>query len=323
MTFITEGLAQTLRAKRIRMPIEISAVGRVNAGTYRHAALVRISPRGQSTPAFSTTALILRTLTAYAPKHLSADSSLSHLSDLSWADRDPMSTDPISIIIGADLYGEMLVDGLRKGRTGQPIAQNTALGWIISGSLNMSTDSAQTDLSASKIPPAVRRVNAHHCLDSVSLDQELRRFWELEEIPRPHTVNPLDEQCEQHFCATHSRDADGRYVVRLPFKTGPPIDIGQSRVSAERMLRCLHRRFLANPEQKREYEEFIHEYARLHHMREVPAQMPPSSQIHSSSRYIPAREYHHSHVGGLQRVQHYVKRIVAQRSHAYRSKAPT
>ena len=44
-----------------------------------------------------------------------------------------MSLDPIEIIIRADLYGLMLLDGVRKGSAHEPIAQNTTLGWIISG----------------------------------------------------------------------------------------------------------------------------------------------------------------------------------------------
>lgn len=83
MTFITERLAQDLKLKRLRMPISISAVGGVDAGTYRHAARIKISPRDKSAPAFSTTALILKTLTSYSPKRAPADSAINHLSDLS------------------------------------------------------------------------------------------------------------------------------------------------------------------------------------------------------------------------------------------------
>lgn len=43
MTFVSENLAQMLRAKRIRMPISVSAVGGIHAGTFRYATQISIS----------------------------------------------------------------------------------------------------------------------------------------------------------------------------------------------------------------------------------------------------------------------------------------
>ncbi|KMQ86385.1 gag-pol polyprotein precursor [Lasius niger] len=264
MTFITERLAQSLKAKRIKMPISISAVGCVDAGTHSHAAHITISPLKEKTPTFSALALILKSLTAYAPRHISIDSNLNHLADLSWADKNPLSADPIDLIIGADLYAELILDGVRKGAIGQPMAQNSVFGWVISGPVSSSTVSAHSSVDQS---PA--KAIAHHCFQSLSLEQELRRFWEDEEIPRQSTLSELDKQCEEHFRLTHSRRSDGRYIVRLPFKRGPPIDIGKSRIRAERMLQSLTRRFKERPEHETEYSEFLSEYEKLGHMRKV------------------------------------------------------
>ncbi|XP_071578243.1 uncharacterized protein [Temnothorax nylanderi] len=234
MSFITEKLAQCLRLKRVRMPTSVSAVGCVHAGTYQHAAQVNISPRNKQTPAFSTHALILNSLTAYAPKRMSQEHTLAHLEDLPWADPDPMSADPISIIVGADLYSVLIVDGLRKGAVGQPIAQNSVLGWVISGPIPPSkVESHTTSVAAPPDQPPVR-VNAHHCL-SLSLDQELRKFWEVEEIPHKVHLKPEDEKC-----------------------------------IAEHHLKGLVRRLAAHPEQQREYVEFLRDYETLGHMIEVP-----------------------------------------------------
>ena len=45
-----------------------------------------------------------------------------------------MNSDPIDIIIGADLFGMLVLDGIRKDTEHEP-TQNTALGWILSGSI--------------------------------------------------------------------------------------------------------------------------------------------------------------------------------------------
>jgi len=41
-----------------------------------------------------------------------------------------------------------------------------------------------------------------------------------------------DKICKQHFVETHQRAANGRYVVRLSFKEGLPLDIRSSRENA-------------------------------------------------------------------------------------------
>lgn len=278
MTFITERLAQNLLLKRLRMPTSISAVGGVNVGTYRQAARITISPRNTSTPKFSTTALILKSLTSYSPKRLPADSVLNHLKDLSWADDDPMSSDPIDILLGADLYGELLLEGVCKSTVGRPIAQNSVFGWEISGPTAYSSVSSHALSINSGDDQACAQVNSHHCFNALSLDKELRQFWEIEEIPRQITFSPEDEKCEEHFRATHSRRSDGRYIVRLPFKTGPPIEIGESRAIADKFLASLHQRLQAHSEHKKKYSEFLQEYKDLGHMQEVSSSKSQTTQ---------------------------------------------
>ncbi|XP_011883971.1 PREDICTED: uncharacterized protein LOC105571109 [Vollenhovia emeryi] len=241
MTFITERLAQSLRLKRVRMPTSISAVGGVTVGTCRHAAQITISPRSASAPGFSTTALILKSLTAYSPQRVLGESVLGHMGSLSWADRDPLSADPIDLLIGADLYGEIILDGIRKSTGGRPIVQNTVFGWVISGPTSRSEILSHASFVNSGDDRA--SITSLHCSTTLSLDKELRQFWETEEIPRRIILTPEEEACEQHFCSTHSRRSDGRrYTVRLPFKTKPPIDIGDSRAIAEKRLTTLTRR---------------------------------------------------------------------------------
>ncbi|XP_011859633.1 PREDICTED: uncharacterized protein LOC105557098 [Vollenhovia emeryi] len=282
MTFITERLAQSLRLKRVRMPTSISAVGGVTVGTCRHAAQITISPRSASAPGFSTTALILNSLTAYSPQRVPAESVLGHVSSLSWADRDHMSADPIDLLIGADLYGDVILDGIYKSTVGRPIAQNTVFGWIISEPTSCSEILSHASFVKSDDDRASAQINSFHCSTTLSLDKELRQFWETEEIPRQIILSPEDEPCE-HFRSTHSRRSDGRYTVRLPFKTKPPIDIGESRAIAEKRLTTLTRRLQTQREYKREYSDFLQEYQNLGHMREVSQfSVPPEQCV-----YIP------------------------------------
>lgn len=138
ITIITESLAQLLQMKRVKMSVSISAVGCISADFYRYAAQISISPRDSFTP-FSTTALILKNLTSYTPKDLSEVSRFPHLVNLPLADPGTNNSDPISIIIGADLYSDVILNGLRRGSSGEPIAQTSIFGWVISGSSRSSS----------------------------------------------------------------------------------------------------------------------------------------------------------------------------------------
>ncbi|KYM95826.1 hypothetical protein ALC62_13525 [Cyphomyrmex costatus] len=87
-----------------------------------------------------------------------------------------------------------------------------------------------------------------------------------EEVPQPEIRSPEEHQCEEHFRTTHSRTPEGRYVVRLPFKNGPPISLGESRQNAITSLHRLDRRLCRDPRKASEYSDFLAEYETLGHM---------------------------------------------------------
>lgn len=59
--------------------------------------------------------------------------SWNHLRGLSLADLDYSSYRSIDLILGADVCGKIIEEGIIKGDGGSPIAQRTNLGWILSG----------------------------------------------------------------------------------------------------------------------------------------------------------------------------------------------
>ncbi|XP_076649869.1 uncharacterized protein LOC143357342 [Halictus rubicundus] len=176
-----------------------------------------------------------------------------------------------SCLTGADLYGLILVEGLRAGSLHEPIAQNSIFGWFLSG------PAGSTESSSGPVVPI------YHCSPSDPLDLDLRRFWEIEEIPAISPYTDEEQECENHFRTTHKRDSSGRYMVRLPFKRNPPIDIGHSYRIADRMLSKLERRLQSKPKLYAEYDDFLREYLRLGHMRKVP----PSQYDDPHAVYIP------------------------------------
>ncbi|XP_071577595.1 uncharacterized protein [Temnothorax nylanderi] len=269
-TLITERLAQRLRLPRTRVSVSITGIGET-AATARSAARVHVSARDGTGPSPSVSALVLKSLTTYVPQRVPDITNLLHIRKLPLADSDLTSAASIDVIIGADLYGAILLPEVRNRAPHEPVAQNSIFGWFLSGPMPMPSQSR----------PA--RIQTHHCTVLSEISDQLKRFWEIEELPRQTHLSPEEIRCEEHFVSTHSRAPNGQYIVRLPFKSGLPIDIGESKSSAIALYSSLESRLKANPDLAREYHDFLAEYERLGHMTKAPLDDPPDRQV----TYIP------------------------------------
>ncbi|XP_039309650.1 uncharacterized protein LOC120358684 [Solenopsis invicta] len=128
--------------------------------------------------------------------------------------------------------------------------QKTRLGWIVTGS--------PSALNSSKSPTC----------HLTSLERQLTKFWEIEEITTDKPMSEEDARCEAHFSETVSRDNNGRYVVRLPFRKDN-VRLGDSRALALKRLLSLERRFNINESFKTGYVRAIEEYMALGYISRV------------------------------------------------------
>ncbi|XP_077280836.1 uncharacterized protein LOC143907758 [Temnothorax americanus] len=251
-TLMTESLAQCLRLPKLKRSVSVTGVGD-SRYAIRHAAQITITLAFSDGPAYSSTALILRSLTKYVPSRTKTTYQWHHVAGLQLADDSLMSSDPIDLIIDADLFGLLVLEGVRKGSVNEPTAQKTTLGWIISGPISPAHTSVPTSLPT------------HHGVVHEDLDVALRRFWEHEEIPPETHLSPEDRQCEEHF------------------QNGTPT-LGESRPAALASFLRLERRLQREPALAAEYRDFLDEYERLGHMIKAP---PLASRESSQSYYIP------------------------------------
>ncbi|XP_076660505.1 uncharacterized protein LOC143363862 [Halictus rubicundus] len=115
--------------------------------------------------------------------------------------------DSVDIILGADVYGQLLKSGLKRFSDSSLVAQDTALGWIISGTVS-------ADIS--RRAETSEHLQAYHSVWEDDLDISLQRFWILEELPPIiATLDSKDDACERLFRDTHFRDTNGRYVLQF------------------------------------------------------------------------------------------------------------
>ncbi|XP_011859789.1 PREDICTED: uncharacterized protein LOC105557212 [Vollenhovia emeryi] len=218
--------------------------------------------RSSTTAKHVVNAYVLPRLTSRIPATRVRADSWTHLGGLELADPTFSTPGRIDLVLGADIYGALLRDAIRRGPSHSPVAQLTSLGWIISGP---ALESAQRRTVA----PARRSFSATPDHDLAEL---LSRFWKQEEV-LPSSLpclTPEEEDCEQQFASTHSRTPSGRYVVRLPFRTSPE-SLGDSRAAALKMNSAMQRRFVSDSSLADLYSEFMLEYETLGHMQRTPA----------------------------------------------------
>ncbi|XP_055308905.1 uncharacterized protein LOC129572830, partial [Sitodiplosis mosellana] len=188
---------------------------------------------------------------------------LLHLNGLELADPEWMKGGRIDILLSSAIHSEIIMDGLIKGSPGQPIAQKTELGWIVSGG-----DGGQ-QLTASVFTLKV---------SNEDLSRDLKRFWESEEIPKNKHFTPEEQLAEDIYVKTTKRCDDGRFMVKLPFKTDKP-DLGESRFIAQKRYMYMTTRFLSNPALKTIYDKSIHEYLELNHMELAETMASPHNYL--------------------------------------------
>ena len=163
----------------------------------------------------------------------------------------------IDLLIGADVFYEILQSGRPTHPGYYPALQVTVLGWTHSGKTPVVTTTKN------------EQQRTFLLRDGNSLENNLNRFSEVEPMEKS-TITAEQHACELHFI-THTTQEDGRFVVRLPTKLDPK-QFGSSRLSAERRLHAIERRLERDPELKIHYHKFMKEYEQLGHMELVKSQ---------------------------------------------------
>jgi Pao retrotransposon peptidase/Family of unknown function (DUF5641)/Protein of unknown function (DUF1759)/Putative peptidase (DUF1758)/Integrase zinc binding domain/Integrase core domain len=249
--YITESFFQTLKLKKI--PLSMIAGG-LNGGTtpVRKAVTINLKSR---VSAFSTS-LDCLVVPKIIPRDLPAKAlqipDLKIPPKILLADPQFGTPQPVDLLIGAEWFYEIHLKNQLKLHERLPPFQETVFGWVVGG-LMASKEPRTTTFCALSLPT------------NSDLQNELKRFWEIESCDGPRPMTPEERLVEKHFTDTVRRQPDGRYIVNLPVK--PNISkLGESRLIALRRLYALERRFVKDPIIKEAYTEFIDEYKRLGHM---------------------------------------------------------
>lgn len=151
---------------------------------------------------------------------------------------------PYDLLIGSDYIARILEAGMKT--KGDMVAQKTKLGWITSGRVMQTANAYSVSINTSLI----------------EIENNMKSMFEVEENVTE------DEQAEALYEETTTRNPDGRYVVRLPFKESVG-KISTNREMARARFMNVERRFLEDASLKEHYDAFMKEYLDMGHMEET------------------------------------------------------
>jgi len=120
-------------ARRSRSTLQVHCFGEQYGGVAKSRVSLTLAPRNGQGYAFSLNVFVYQKITSCAGSRSESIDSWSHLHNLNLANPDPCSNHPIHLLIGADLYGSLLLPKLKQNLIGTPTTQLTVLGGIISG----------------------------------------------------------------------------------------------------------------------------------------------------------------------------------------------
>lgn len=251
--FITNAICRKLNLKRTPTNCLVSGLNSTTSLDYEcHIKIKSIYSNYQ----INSTCLILPQITETIPSCRLNISTWKIPSTIQLADPEFYEPSGIDLLIGSGHFWSILKQEKIQLSKHLPILHNTEFGWIVSGPLPFSSTTSYCNFSRTNC-------NEHSCHD-------LTKFWEVEEFDSKQFSRD-DEECERFFKETVSRQANGRFIVRIPLKY-PESNLGDSKQLAIKRLLQLERRFISDSMLQSEYKKFMKEYIDLGHMTKVDAQ---------------------------------------------------
>ncbi|XP_037926645.1 uncharacterized protein LOC119661389 [Hermetia illucens] len=255
-SFISEAAAQLLRLPRQATNLTISGIG--SHSTSSKGAISAQCKEKWATRCFNLSLVVVNHITDKIPQS-KTPCKITELRQEDLADSSYNILGKIDVLLGADVYGDLLEKGVIRIKNTKVLAQKTKIGWILSGPVNQVIRTSEPSMSMVSIE---------------QLDADIRKLWEQEELPQERILTLEEADCERQFTPTTKRDPkSGRYIVRLPIKPdmNPSILLHPSLKDAVIRLRQTEAKLERNPELKAQYNAFLKEYLELGHMSEVPS----------------------------------------------------
>ncbi|XP_036146240.1 uncharacterized protein LOC118646753 [Monomorium pharaonis] len=157
--------------------------------------------------------------------------------NLKLADLEFYRCSDVDILVGVELFWQLICIGTIKSNQEHPTLQKTHLGWIVAGRMSENV----RDVRGCEVRAL------HTSISDANLQDQLTKFWQVEEDFQPRDAySPIERFCEQHFRNNTVRNKDGRVMVTLPIREEKIKAIGETREIAMRRFYGLEKRLNRN-----------------------------------------------------------------------------
>lgn len=252
--YISRNLAIRLGLKIRPYSVNIYGLGGMKTKAHSGEVHCTIHPRCKTYPTYEFPAIVLDNICSEIPAFSFDVEKWEHIKALCLADPDFNKTHAVDLILGANVFSKILLDGsISPNNRDLPPAINTTLGYVLMGEIQHKNNSSPD-----------------HCFfttcTSDSLNNTLQKFWSVEEVPQQNLMSSEDTECEHNFLNTTYRNPSGRFVVSLPFRTNRYPKFENSKLPALRRFFSLERRLNAQPALYKEYCAVLQGYLDHGHM---------------------------------------------------------
>lgn len=232
-SFVTARTVELLGLKKTEVSSIVSGIGEEKQ-SIKHKVFFHLL--SSSREPFEVKAYVMKSISSRLPSKFMKINK-AELQPLTLADPKFGIPGKIVILLGADVFGR-IIEGLIRLQNGL-VAQQTCLGWILSGETNKSTD--------------------QEVITTLFINEEedtLKRFWEIEtdSYTKRKILTKEEEECESIYKNTTVRDKEGNYVVQLPLKQTVEKTIqkiGDTKHAAIQRFQQLERKFQRNNDFKK------------------------------------------------------------------------
>ena len=172
----------------------------------------------------------------------------------------------ITLLIGADYYWQVVEDQIIRGQG--PIAMKSKLGYLLSGPLTPPHQCLENSKTS------VFHISAH--------SEQTDVFWNIESVATsPDPIDPHKTVMAEYQKTCVSREADGSYTARFPWKLNHPT-LPTNLTLCEKRTRALARRLATSPHLLITYNNILNDQKQRGFIEEV--KLPA---VTSNCHYIP------------------------------------
>ena len=164
----------------------------------------------------------------------------------------------VNILTGSDCPDLFVIEDQRAGRVGEPYAYKYPLGWAIIGPVD-------------RTPTADAFTINLQTVTNEELSKSFSKMW-LTDFPDVAATNKTAMSVDDRIAAKIVEDSikkeNGRYMLKMPFKTDPQ-KIPNNRIVAEKRLKYLKNKLLRQPHLQEGYIKTVQGYIEAGYARKL------------------------------------------------------